>query len=161
MVALNWQKLDMGMMLNEAMFAGYEGWVLKPDGFRGDSQQTDADALRPDKSMDLKIQLFSAENLPTPPERDASHAAKMKPYVQFELHVDTHGPPSHHKEGKQQSEADVDDEDKKQRRKHKRRSETRKTDAPDFEGESLTWSTVDVIEELSFLRYVLPRISFS
>lgn len=31
-VALNWQKWDQGMMLNEGMFAGTGGYVLKPEG---------------------------------------------------------------------------------------------------------------------------------
>lgn len=31
-VALNWQQTDEGMMLNEAMFAGTGGYVLKPQG---------------------------------------------------------------------------------------------------------------------------------
>lgn len=31
-VALNWQKWDEGMMLNEGMFAGTGGYVLKPEG---------------------------------------------------------------------------------------------------------------------------------
>ncbi|MBE3047072.1 phosphatidylinositol-specific phospholipase C domain-containing protein [Candidatus Bathyarchaeota archaeon] len=31
-VALNWQNWDEGMMLNEGMFAGTNGWVLKPEG---------------------------------------------------------------------------------------------------------------------------------
>ncbi|KAI0477886.1 PLC-like phosphodiesterase [Xylariaceae sp. FL0804] len=34
-VALNWQKWDEGMMINEGMFAGTGGYVLKPPGFRG------------------------------------------------------------------------------------------------------------------------------
>ena len=29
--ALNWQKFDLGMQLNEAMFCGTGGWVTKPD----------------------------------------------------------------------------------------------------------------------------------
>ena len=33
-VALNWQNWDEGMMLNEAMFAGTGGYVLKPQGLR-------------------------------------------------------------------------------------------------------------------------------
>ncbi|POS82977.1 hypothetical protein EPUL_006191 [Erysiphe pulchra] len=32
-VAMNWQKLDQGMMLNEGMFSGEQGWVLKPVGY--------------------------------------------------------------------------------------------------------------------------------
>lgn len=34
-VALNWQKYDEGMMLNQGMFADTGGWVLKPRGYRG------------------------------------------------------------------------------------------------------------------------------
>ncbi|EJD48564.1 PLC-like phosphodiesterase [Auricularia subglabra TFB-10046 SS5] len=33
-VALNWQTFDRGMQLNEAMFAGTHGWVLKPPSLR-------------------------------------------------------------------------------------------------------------------------------
>ena len=35
MVALNWQRWDEGMMLNEGMFTGSGGWVLKPAGYLG------------------------------------------------------------------------------------------------------------------------------
>jgi hypothetical protein len=31
-VALNWQQTDEGIMLNEGMFAGTQGYILKPDG---------------------------------------------------------------------------------------------------------------------------------
>lgn len=34
-VCLNWQKYDIGMQLNEAMFVGTPGWVLKPSNMRG------------------------------------------------------------------------------------------------------------------------------
>ena len=30
MAALNWQIFDLGLQLNEAMFVGTKGWVLKP-----------------------------------------------------------------------------------------------------------------------------------
>jgi len=33
--ALNWQKYDLGMQLNEAMFCGTGGWVVKPESQRG------------------------------------------------------------------------------------------------------------------------------
>ncbi|KAJ7794172.1 PLC-like phosphodiesterase [Mycena olivaceomarginata] len=33
--ALNWQNYDEGMQLNEGMFVGSSGWVLKPDRLRG------------------------------------------------------------------------------------------------------------------------------
>src|SRR2546423_8065853 len=34
MVVLNWQRLDKAKMLNEGMFTGEEGWVLKPKWYR-------------------------------------------------------------------------------------------------------------------------------
>lgn len=34
-VCLNWQKYDIGIQLNEAMFVGTPGWVLKPSNMRG------------------------------------------------------------------------------------------------------------------------------
>lgn len=44
-VALNWQRHDQATILNEAMFAGTGGWVLKPPSHRSD------DKLVPDKSL--------------------------------------------------------------------------------------------------------------
>ena len=37
MVALNWQRCDKSMMLNEGMFGGTQGWVLKPESYRDTS----------------------------------------------------------------------------------------------------------------------------
>jgi len=34
MVALNWQQMNAAIMMNEAMFQGTQGWVLKPEGYR-------------------------------------------------------------------------------------------------------------------------------
>ncbi|KAH6706196.1 PLC-like phosphodiesterase, partial [Verticillium dahliae] len=67
MVALNWQYLDEGMMLNEGMFAGEQGWVLKPPGYR-DADKTcfaQADARTPARgsggtSYDGKYKLETA-----------------------------------------------------------------------------------------------------
>lgn len=164
-VALNWQSLDKGMMLNEGMFAGYEGWVLKPDGYRSEDDQPENPAATPKSSsqitasvptqrlMDLKIQVFSGENIPVPHARDPSYASKMKPFIKFELHVDTSGPPGRGKnpEGEKNG-ANAEEEDSKKREQYKRRSKTQKHDAPDFEGEAFTWTNVEVVEKLTFLR---------
>jgi phosphatidylinositol phospholipase C, delta len=167
-VALNWQSLDHGMMLNEGMFAGYQGFVLKPDGFRGtlrassrdsaplkSSAATEASILRR-KLKELKVTVFAAENIPTPSERDSSHPDKLKPYLKFELHVDTHGSPGAGKKGHEsRTEQKIDDEEKKERKKYKRRSKTQKTDSPDFDKEDFSWTDLSVVETLSFLRYVV------
>ena len=39
--ALNWQDFDEGVQLNEAMFSGTGGWVLKPAGLRDAGGQKD------------------------------------------------------------------------------------------------------------------------
>jgi phosphatidylinositol phospholipase C, delta len=41
-VSLNWQSYDCGMQLNEAMFVGSPGWVLKPARLRGSGVETTA-----------------------------------------------------------------------------------------------------------------------
>src|SRR4051812_32067233 len=40
LVALNWQNLDKGMMLNHGMFVGTHGWRLKPPGYRSSDAST-------------------------------------------------------------------------------------------------------------------------
>ena len=159
MVALNWQSLDKGMMLNEGMFAGEEGYVLKPDGFRSDSISNQTHPIR--RRLNLTIRLIAGQDLPLPAEKE--HADHLKPYVQFQLHVDTHGPPGQGKTDfsdsttnlaskydKKSSAGEERDEDE---RKLKRKSRTSKTINPDYGHTELSWQNIpDVVEQLSFLR---------
>ncbi|KAF8467877.1 PLC-like phosphodiesterase [Kalaharituber pfeilii] len=72
LVALNWQKCDEGMMLNEAMFAGEGGYVLKPPH------------MRPGPN--------GAPRLLHPPKRRStwtSRPAGFEPYVKVEVYLDT------------------------------------------------------------------------
>ncbi|KAF9441822.1 PLC-like phosphodiesterase [Macrolepiota fuliginosa MF-IS2] len=41
-VALNWQTYDLGIQLNEAMFAGTNGWAAKPAWMRGNDSEANA-----------------------------------------------------------------------------------------------------------------------
>ncbi|KAL2406612.1 1-phosphatidylinositol 4,5-bisphosphate phosphodiesterase 1 [Exophiala dermatitidis] len=166
MVALNWQKLDKGMMLNEGMFAGTKGWVLKPEGYRcnkANSNEANAmdratTAIQPKKQyLDLEIRLLAAQRLPLPAGKDTANASRMKPYVKFQLHVDTHGPPGQGKgsTGLNQAQAEMDSGsgDEPDEKYYKRRSATSKSDSPDFCNEKISWLGVsEVEEELSFLR---------
>ena len=152
MVALNWQKWDRGMMLNEGMFAGEGGWVLKPEGYRGTIPGTKGDeggekSVVRRKNMDITIELFAGQDLPLPIEK--AHASRFHPYVKMQLHVDNRAPtPEGTKSISTDSGSDTDDSDI-----FKRRSKTSKTADPDFGGEKLHWSRLSgVIEELSFLR---------
>lgn len=92
MVALNWQKCDKGVMLNEAMFANTGGWVLKPTGFR--SNESNSSRTRP-KIVDITIEFLAAQNIPLPPQMKSDKG--FKAYVKCTLHAETLGtssPPS-------------------------------------------------------------------
>lgn len=137
MAALNWQSWDKGMMLNEGMFAGEEGWVLKPEGYRGTIKDSDAGNTVRKRNLDLTIELFAGQNLPLPSDEKA--AKKFHPYVKCDLLYPT---------DKTSSEDST-----KSNGKRKRVSKTNKGADPDFHGEPLRFSNVsNVVEELSFIR---------
>jgi hypothetical protein len=159
MVALNWQRVDKGMMLNEGMFAGQEGWVLKPEGYRSARLETDEDkkphAAVTKKRLDFKIQLLSGQDIPIPLEKDMSQRSKIKPYVKIYLHTDTHGPPGQSSSNVSQptSRTGAYPDDEKDDEVYEFRSQTQKSDSPNFDGETAAWSGIpDVIEQLSFIR---------
>lgn len=142
MVALNWQSWDKGMMLNEGMFAGEEGWVLKPDGYRGtldDKAGSQKQIQR--QTLDLTIDLFAGQNLPLPLEE--RRFGTIHPYVKCQLHVDS----------RPEKELTTDDKKERSDEKYKRRSKTAKGVDPDFAAETMRFSNVSgVSEELSFVR---------
>lgn len=169
MVALNWQRLDKGMMLNEGMFAGTGGWMLKPEGYRravASKSGKGEDVKEPKReNLSLEIRLLGAQRIPFPADKDMSYALKMKPYVKAELHIDGSMPVGQGKipNGQGDPKADVDQygSEEKDSSVYKRRSATCRTDSPDFAGETMKWPTVpEVIQELSFLRYVVSLLLF-
>lgn len=84
LVALNWQKVDRGMMFNEAMFAGTGGYVLKPQSHLPNLQS--AIAMKDlEKTMDLQISVLAAQDLPLP-EGDTKPSG-FHPYVKCIVHV--------------------------------------------------------------------------
>ncbi|KAM7187920.1 PLC-like phosphodiesterase, TIM beta/alpha-barrel-containing domain containing protein [Rhypophila sp. PSN 637] len=91
MVAMNWQKTDEGMMLNDAMFANTNGWVLKPCGYLT-ADTTDYETT-PKRTLNLRITIMAAQYLPLPEEssRDSGFFGPEKgfrPHVKVELHVE-------------------------------------------------------------------------
>ena len=145
MVALNWQNLDMGMMLNEGMFAGENGWVLKPPGYRSDASEPIQY-----KSLDLKITVFAGQHIPIPANQTERG---FHPYIKCELHVQSPevGPKveTTKEEAKKKEALDAAG--------HKQKTPYRKGDHPDFgeTGHVMTFRTVEkLVEELSFVRYV-------
>lgn len=116
MVALNWQNWDHGMMLNEAMFAGSNGYVLKPEGmysasdtpasrfrngaecshkpklgYRGVKSPAGETASQPPpclrRTLNLQVEVLAAQGIPTPHKDDLA-GKNFHPYVKVELHVE-------------------------------------------------------------------------
>ena len=69
--ALNWQTFDASMQLNEAMFAGTDGFVLKPGPLRGEG------AVEPRKKK-LRLRVAGATGIPLPEGREHGD---LKPYL--------------------------------------------------------------------------------
>lgn len=136
MVAMNWQELDEGMMLNEGMFAGEHGWVLKPPGYRSDP----AEPIEW-KTLDLKITVLAAQHIPM---EEGQTAKGFHPYVKCEIHVET-------------GEETLDG-GKQKEGEYKAKTTYGTTDHPDFgpQGQTLLFPTIEkVVEELTFIRLVL------
>lgn len=148
-VALNWQKYDAGMMLNEGMFAGSDGWVLKPKEYRGQrrgqntgvSEESQGDAIL-HKTLSLSIELLAGQNLPLP---IGDHKPdSFNPYVKCELHVE---------KPEERTGAAIEGGGKSKDGEYKHRSKTSQGIDPDFGGETVAFSRVPgVVEELSFVR---------
>lgn len=150
-VALNWQSWDKGIMLNEAMFADSKGWVLKPEGFRGDGHQPSDVSIRPLR-LDLTVEVFAGENIPLPP--DEKKAKGLAPYVICE--VITGAENLQNEEKRTGTTSNAKDREKRKGAVYKQKTVTYKGDNrtnPDFGRQKLGFKDVpDVIEALTFVR---------
>ncbi|KAL2002753.1 hypothetical protein VTN02DRAFT_6032 [Thermoascus thermophilus] len=148
MVALNWQNQDKGMMLNEAMFAGEQGWVLKPTGYRSADGGSEGSIVR--HTVALSLEIFAGQSLPLPP--GDSNEKSFRPYVRCELLVE---------QPEDSVEAKNEDSNDSRNAKYKRRTKACSGINPDFGGETLTFSTAPgVVEKLSFLRFIVKDDEF-
>lgn len=90
MVAMNWQKTDEGMMLNDAMFADTNGWVLKPAGYLA-HDTVDYESI-PKRTLNLRITILAGQYLPLPEGGKDSGLfgsdKSFRPHVKVELHVE-------------------------------------------------------------------------
>ncbi|KAG5993328.1 hypothetical protein E4U43_003536 [Claviceps pusilla] len=157
MAAMNWQTIDMGMMLNEGMFAGENGWVLKPAGYQSSDRYAEThDEAAPGSTLDLSISIFAGHNIPT--ESDDHHeyprsGHAIRPYVKVEVHVER----SENMTGKE-----AQDENK-----YKKTTEVGKSNHPRFPNSKrpLRFTGItNVVPELSFIRFRIgddSRISTS
>ncbi|KAL2149894.1 hypothetical protein VTH82DRAFT_7570 [Thermothelomyces myriococcoides] len=102
MVAMNWQKTDDPMMINDAMFADTNGWVLKPPALLDDSAltETSTNGNTPKstdphlRTLDLWITVLAGQYLPLPDDRRKHGGFGIKsdknfrPKIRVELHID-------------------------------------------------------------------------
>lgn len=140
MAALNWQHVNEGTMLNHAMFAGTEGYVLKPPGHRDPKHQSLV-AATPLATIDLAITLLAGQELGA-----AAAHHKPHPYVKMELHVsdDAEAAPG------QRLPADG----RAKEGQYKRRGAAESGRDPDFGGETLSFKGVKrVAVDTAFLRF--------
>lgn len=151
MVALNWQRWDEGMMLNEGMFCGSGGYVLKPEGYLSKqtlsttlplSKESQADAVA-HKTLTLSMEILAAQSIPLP--LGDSRPSGFHPYVKCELHVETPA---------ERTGDPIERGGKAKEGEYKWRSRTMKGVEVDFGAEMVDFKEIPgVVEELSFLRY--------
>lgn len=151
MVALNWQRYDEGMMLNEGMFSGSDGYVLKPDGYLGKptssatpqlSGESQADAIA-HRTLTLSIEIFAAQGVPLP--LGDTRSSGFHPYVKCELHVETSA---------ERTGDPVECGGKVKEGEYRWRSRTMKGTDVDFGAVKVDFKGIPgVVEELSFIRY--------
>ncbi|KAL4786365.1 hypothetical protein BJX76DRAFT_126017 [Aspergillus varians] len=85
MAALNWQTYDVGMQMNQAMFAAGSdrtGYVLKPKSLRVLSSEQDA-RITERKLVRFSVDVISAQQLPRP--RSMPVDGNINPYVEIEM----------------------------------------------------------------------------
>lgn len=136
MVALNWQKIDEGVMLNEGMFAGSGGWVLKPPMYQSSSTKYPHEGT--DHNSWFSVEVIAGQYLEAPESVDP---ADFKPYLKCELHVDIPGnwedlAPGKEKDGE-----------------FKAKTKTSKGSNPDFKQQVLKFEKLpSIVPELGFVR---------
>lgn len=77
--ALNWQTFGTSNQLNDALFAGSDGFILKPEALR----QGGSGSLHTGKKKRLRLHVGGATDVPLHAEREAS---SLKPYLTCTLH---------------------------------------------------------------------------
>lgn len=167
-VALNWQKWDEGMMLNEGMFAGTGGYVLKPEGYRGRKPVVISTADGDEKkeapvpaaetilhqTLDLSITVLAAQSIPLPDDDDKESG--FKPYVKVELHTE---PPhdEHLSVTRTPSNLASKSSTRAKEGEYKARTKTQRGVNPDFKSETLVVAkgVPGVVPELAFVRFLV------
>ncbi|KAL7621105.1 hypothetical protein AAE478_008418 [Parahypoxylon ruwenzoriense] len=147
MVAMNWQSWDEGMMLNEAMFSGEHGWVLKPAGYRSEDVSAHQEDI-PHRTLDLIITVLAGQHIPLPEGTHSSNSRSLRPIVKCELHVE---------KAEERIGAIIEGGGRVRETDYKQKTGAGKTDHPDFgtvrDNELQFLGVQRVVEQLSFVRF--------
>ncbi|KAK0621270.1 PLC-like phosphodiesterase [Bombardia bombarda] len=175
-VALNWQNWDEGMMLNEGMFAGTGGYVLKPAGYRYEEERrviTDGSSSSLPSSSPLPLTTTTTTTT-TAPSTNQSNAvqhytmdltieviaaqnlplppgdtnpASFHPYVKVEIHVEEAG---------ERHGTDLPADGKEKGGEYKAKTKSLKGCDPDYKRQKLSFAGIPgVVPELSFVRFLV------
>ncbi len=151
MVAMNWQSCDEGMMLNEAMFSGEHGWVLKPPGYRSEDASLSQEDAVPHHTLNLSIRVLAGQHIPLPESVGNGKVKNFRPFVKCELHVE---------KPEERSGAFIEGAGRVHEGEYKQKTMASKTDHPDFgttmpgpNSNLLEFRNIPkVVEQLSFVR---------
>ncbi|KAG4222385.1 hypothetical protein PC116_g29141 [Phytophthora cactorum] len=147
MVAMNWQSWDEGMMLNEAMFSGEQGWVLKPPGYLSEDAAVPPEEAGPQSTLDLAITVLAGQHIPLPEGAPSTYSRSLRPVVRCELHVE---------KVEERFGSFIDGNGRVRECEYKQKTGVGKTDHPDFgyaKNELHFLGVKRVIEQLSFVRF--------
>ncbi|KAL2212049.1 1-phosphatidylinositol-4,5-bisphosphate phosphodiesterase delta-1 [Sarocladium strictum] len=143
-VALNWQSWDSGMILNEGMFAGSDGYILKPQGYRS----TDNGPVLTRTLDRVAVTILAAQNIPLLNNGDSTD--KFAPRVKVGLHMEPDAMVA--MVGEDATADQVKDVG------YKGCTAQSKGTSPDFGGETIEFlDVVGVVPELTFLSLVITN----
>jgi hypothetical protein len=135
MVALNWQKFDAGVMLNEGMFANSGGWILKPESYRATAKYPGDDTTHGSR---FSVEFIAGQHIDPPKDTDAQD---FHPFVKCELHLEVPG------NWEDLATSKVKDGE------FKAKTKSSKGSSPDFKKQKICFEKLpSVLPELGFVR---------
>jgi hypothetical protein len=148
-VALNWQSWDVGMILNEAMFAGSDGYILKPPGYRSTGRPEEAvEHSIPSKTLErVAVTVLAAQNIPLLDAGDDSNEFVSSVKVRLHTEPDALAAMT---AGDESAKSPV----------HAGQTAKSKGSSPDFGGEVVEFLNLEgVVPELTFISFVVMKDS--
>jgi phosphatidylinositol phospholipase C delta len=151
-VALNWQSWDVGMILNEAMFAGSDGYVLKPPGYRNTGNPKEAvEHSIPSKTLErVAVTVLAAQNIPLVDAGDDSNDLVSSVKIRLHTEPDALAAMTRETSGDEHDKPPV----------YAGQTAKSKGSSPDFGGEVVEFLNIEgVVPELTFMSFVIMKDS--